>query len=75
MRKLQAIILTPSQSSSDIDMFANKSLILGTWKTNIKIIWAENKNVLYIPEEDWDSVYVFAILQSSPRQTESQGKD
>ena len=28
-----------------------------------------------IAEEDWGSVYVFAILQSSPRQTESQGKD
>ena len=36
---------------------------------------SEAKTNMCIAEEDWGSVYVFAILQSSPRQTESQGKD
>ena len=36
---------------------------------------SEAKTNMCIAEEDWGSVYVFAILQSSPRQTESRGKN
>ena len=60
-------------------VFCNKNFNFMAMKDLIimyRIVRAESVNVLYfIPEGDWDSVYVFVILQSSPRQTESQGKD